>query len=358
MGIYSPNRMGGSAAALNVVANENYAPIDMGMVMYESACNDMAIFEATLKADFMEIKGLQEGTLLESELSALNEANAKALFTSLKTSLKKFWEKIKGIFQNAINKIATAVSGERALIKRYDEAKKNAPKDFKIEFKLVPAKENVFADPDVEGMVRNNINAEELKRDELIGGCLAKAVGASEKLTAKEFNAKAFEKWFDKDVTVTNVNAPEIANMIEVLAVGRSAAIKSVNAAKAIAESELRKLERELINAENAVERNKDSKEEDKKHAKVLSNIGTLVSAAQSVISISTRTSISLCKKQVAVSASGIRKVINACTGAQHEYALLVEEVEAELAMEDVPGVEADEITPEIQEVIDAAVEE
>ena len=357
MGIYSPNRMG-ATATLNVVANENYAPIDMGMVMYESACNDMAIFEATLKADFMEIKGLQEGTLLESELTALNEANAKALFASLKASLKKFWEKIKGIFQNAIAKIATAVSGERALVKRYDAVKKNAPKDFKAEFKLVPVSDYPFKMVDVGDMVKEKVNDEEIKRDEFIGEYLAKELGQSEKLTTKEFNEKAFDMWFKKDVTVTNVNAPEIANMIEVLSIGRSTAIKTINAAKSAADAALRKLERELINEENAIERNKDSKEEDKKHAKILSNISTLISAAQTCVSIGSRTSISLAKKQVAVSASNIRKVINACTGVKNEYALLVEEAEAELAMEDVPGVEADEITPEIQEVIDAAVEE
>ena len=357
MGIYSPNRTG-AAATLNVVANENYAPIDMGMVMYESARNDMAIFEATLKADFMEIKGLQEGTLLESELSALNEANAKALFASLKESLKKFWQKIKGIFQTAIAKIATAVSGEKALVKRYETAKKNAPKDFKIEFKMVPVSENPFKSVDLNTMVRNGVNAEEVKKDEFCGDYYAKALGQSGTMTAREFAEKAFEMWFKKDVTVTDVNDAEIKNMIEVLNYGRSAAIKDLKAAQKFADGQLAALERELIAEENALERNKDSKEEDKKHAKVLSNITTLVSAAQTCVSVATRTSISMAKKQVTLSASNIRKVVNACIGAHDEYALLVEEAEAELAMEDIPGVEADEITPEIQEVIDAAVEE
>lgn len=351
MGIYSPNRMGGS---MTIQANENYAPVDIGMIMYESARNDMAIFEATLKSDFMEIKGIQEGTLLESELSALNEANAKSLFTSLKESLKKFWEKIKNVFKTAMAKIATALSTERALVKRFDAVKKNAPKDFEITFGIVPtdllsSEVNIISD-----MVRSNVNADEVNKEDFIGMAYAKAVNESNKLSSKEFVTKAAERSFKKDYTAKGVDDEYISIMAQMLNSGKSKLIANLKNTENRANIELRNLERELVNAENAVERNKDSKSEEEKHAKILKNISILISASQTFIAQVCRTNINICKKRLSISASNIRKVVNALSGVKNEYAMLVEEAEVELAMEDVPGVEGDEVTPEIEEIINA----
>ena len=71
MSIYSTNDRVGAAAT--IVADESYRPSDIGRIMYESQLNDQAIFEATLMADFAEINGLREGTLLESEIAAFTK---------------------------------------------------------------------------------------------------------------------------------------------------------------------------------------------------------------------------------------------------------------------------------------------
>ena len=108
MSIYSTNRAG-TVASIDVVANESYRASDIGRILYESQVNDMAIFEAMAISDLTELNGLREGTLLESEIKAFNEQNAKDWFTNLKDRLAGLWAKIKGVFKDAINKIAAYV---------------------------------------------------------------------------------------------------------------------------------------------------------------------------------------------------------------------------------------------------------
>lgn len=108
MSIYSANRTG-SMAIENVAMNENYKPVDLARTMYESQVNDHSIFEAILANDFRELTGLREGTLLESELTALNEASAKELLASMKTRIMNFWAKIKHAFAVAVQKISAYI---------------------------------------------------------------------------------------------------------------------------------------------------------------------------------------------------------------------------------------------------------
>lgn len=106
MPIYSRNRTGFMEAA-QTPADTSYGVNDFGRILCEIQQNDMAFFEAILQADFNEVKGLNEGTILESEVAALNEASKNNLIQKLIERAKKFWEKIKGIFKNAIDNIAT-----------------------------------------------------------------------------------------------------------------------------------------------------------------------------------------------------------------------------------------------------------
>lgn len=98
MAIYSTNNKPNSL-------NENYSYThnDIGLILYESEINDMRIFEATLQADFAQITGLREGTLLESEVEAADEANKVGLMEAIKKALEKFWQKIKEVYDNAIH---------------------------------------------------------------------------------------------------------------------------------------------------------------------------------------------------------------------------------------------------------------
>lgn len=104
MPIYSNNRTGSMAVA-QISANESYTSEDFGRILYESQLNDMAFFEAVLACDFNEINGLREGTILKSEVAALNEASMKAVVDKLIDGVRKFWAKLKGAFKDCINKI-------------------------------------------------------------------------------------------------------------------------------------------------------------------------------------------------------------------------------------------------------------
>ena len=117
MPIYSANK---SAVLTKVPANESYTCEDIGRILYETQVNDMAFFEAILRCDFNEIKSLNEGTLLESEVAALNEATFKEIVNKLCDRLKKFWAKIKAVFKDAIEKIqAYALNDGKAFIKQF-----------------------------------------------------------------------------------------------------------------------------------------------------------------------------------------------------------------------------------------------
>lgn len=108
MSIYSANRSGCMSTAA-IAANESYAFNDCGRIIYESQINDMTLFESILACDFKEIQGLNEGTILESEIKALNKESLKALGEKIVNRLKEFWAKIKGVFNSAIQWISAYI---------------------------------------------------------------------------------------------------------------------------------------------------------------------------------------------------------------------------------------------------------
>ena len=97
MAVYSTNKPN----SLN--ENYSYTHDDIGLILYEAEMNSMRIFEATLQADFAQIAGLREGTLLESEVEAEDQANKVGLMEAIKKALEKFWQKIKEVYDNAIS---------------------------------------------------------------------------------------------------------------------------------------------------------------------------------------------------------------------------------------------------------------
>lgn len=98
MSIYSANR---SKASGPVVENKAMAYRCADQIMYESEINNMRIFEAALNADFTQIQGLREGTMLEAEAKDKDEANRK----SLKQKIVELWESLKQKINEAIEAI-------------------------------------------------------------------------------------------------------------------------------------------------------------------------------------------------------------------------------------------------------------
>ena len=107
MPIYSKNRSGAVAEAKVTGFGMN----DTGRALYESCINDRTIFNAMIKHDMNEINGLKEGTILESEIQSLNERSFKELVGSFVKALEGLWQKIQGIFKDAIDKIAEYIYG-------------------------------------------------------------------------------------------------------------------------------------------------------------------------------------------------------------------------------------------------------
>ena len=120
MPIYSGNRTG--SANIVIEADTSYGANDIGRIMYETEHNDQAIFEAILKSDFREIKGIREGTILKSEIASLNEASIKNLFNTIKEAILKLMNKLAGLAKNFIAAISAFLdkNGKKA-IKDFDE---------------------------------------------------------------------------------------------------------------------------------------------------------------------------------------------------------------------------------------------
>lgn len=197
MPIYSNNRTGSMALA-QVAANESYTSEDFGRILYESQLNDMAFFEAVLACDFNEIKGLREGTILESEVKALNEASFKEMIDKVVVGLKKFWAKLKGAFQDAINKLGAWVGNNgKALAKQVSDAKMDSKWDGSIENvvtfdysneKLATLKGDMYNE------LFRAIGVKDINVASITGEYLGRMVGAGHAVNAAEYSKMCFDK--------------------------------------------------------------------------------------------------------------------------------------------------------------------
>lgn len=128
MPVFSANSIG-AASIKEATANTNYVgTAGLSRAMYESTMNDMTIFEAMLNNDFHEIRGLREGTILESELESLNEASVSGAIATIRAAMTKVWEKIKGAFQALYRNITAfiATKSKKWVAKNKDSLTKKA----------------------------------------------------------------------------------------------------------------------------------------------------------------------------------------------------------------------------------------
>lgn len=106
MAIISANRYGRLNGSVIFATNESYGMDDIGHILQEEEMNEMNLFNAIIMSDMHETQAKLEGTMLESEIKAFQEASAKNFFKGLAAKLKVFWEKIKGVFKKAYANIA------------------------------------------------------------------------------------------------------------------------------------------------------------------------------------------------------------------------------------------------------------
>ncbi len=108
--------------------NESYSHADLSKILFESEVNDMAIFESALACDFNEVRGLQEGTILESEVRSLNEFSFKEMMDNVKKAADKFFNKILEAIRNAIAFIGNYVFNDgKKIVEKYKEYRKQYP---------------------------------------------------------------------------------------------------------------------------------------------------------------------------------------------------------------------------------------
>lgn len=199
MSIYSANR---SAAVATVVEAKKYTT-DINRIMYESEVNNMRIFEACMKYDFTQIQGLREGTILESEIAAIDEAS-KAEFLE---SVKKAWEvvkaKLKAAFDAILNKLGNAYRLIAVpAIKRFekiDDSKFSANTEFEFLAYQNPkiTTSAIFEDMEKEFKAPKPID-ENINRTEIISKVLGKCVDANEVQPGKFLSAMK-EKYFTNE---------------------------------------------------------------------------------------------------------------------------------------------------------------
>lgn len=346
MGIYSNNRSGSMGVA-QIGANTSYTPTDIGRIMYEAACNDQALFEATLLNDMRELKGLSEGTILQSEVAALNEASLKEFATKAQETLKKIWEKLKGAFQVAMQNIAAYVLRDgKAFAEKYERVAASSTKSGSVKG-VVRTNFNVAipTTSSLEELIRASKNDSEVAKKTVIGQQLAKAAGESGTLTPKEFQKKVLEKAFNKDAEI-KTGSPEVTAMLKSLK-DASASVKKLNQAKKDAEKCIKAA------GDNIKRTEKDAGNKD-----AVKTIGILVSSCQTVLSVTTSASIKIVRSEVTQARKNLGRLMANMKGESdtvQEAAALEGEDEVESALDDTVDTAPDS---EVDAIVAAAENE
>lgn len=301
MPIYSRNRTGFMETA-QTPADTSYGVNDFGRALYETQQNDMAFFESILAADFNEIKGLNEGTILESEVAALNEASFNAIIQKLIERLKKKWESIKGFFKNAIDNIATYVSTKASeLSGKFSSMVGNKIKnwDGSITIRTFDHTHKVFQyDIDIindliEADVNHN-NDKNYSSAEICSACLHSNIAEGDgTMSVVEFTKAAMEACSSE----TTFNKSNINELKAGLTNGR-AHIKS-----------LREKEKQAGKVIGATIKRLEGMMNSEKNVAHLNNV---VSGYEAYITIVTRAGISAVRNDMKSKAAGLAKVIAA----------------------------------------------
>ena len=280
MSIYSLDRTRSEGIGM-IAANENYKPVDLARVMYESQINDQAIFESILACDFNELKATQEGTLLENEIATLNQESSKKLIEKLRERLEGFWAKLKAAFETATQWLAAYIMKDgKAFAERFERLYKDKKFDGTVDNVLcrtdfaikVPSRD------EMEKTIRNG-GEEKVKATEAAGKMLGNLVG-EDTCTPKEYAKKAMEKAFESK----SVGAADVDRMLVVLK-NASASVKTLTRARKETSDQIAAIVKVLKAGE--------------KDPTQLHNLTALTSACETVLTCTTRASIQAVKQEV-----------------------------------------------------------
>ena len=367
MSIYNRNRAGSMAYA-NEAVDAKYNDRNIGLIMVESEMNDMSFFEACLRADFREIKGLQEGTLLESEIEALNEATFKEFINNMQVRLSRFWRKIKDAIEIAIEKVSAFILRDgKKFVAEYERietkyAEKTAKRDSegKLKFNLtinVPKEEfsgiKILNVVEVEkgirkGLENGNENIEKKKviSDELkasVSGLNVKLEG--DEVSPSDYRSAISDAAFEEVAIKSYAEAKKYADIGKDHILSGSKEINNLRDAKKQVNNQISRLGKML----KEVERDATNPDGEK-----IKRINILVSAFETVVSCVTAVKIKLIKSNVKAYRSMLTKFMHAMSKKGNdeitvESALLLAEAEVDYALEAAIG---EDEQAEIEEII------
>lgn len=336
--IISTNRMSTMNGNFVVAANESYGIGDIGAILIEAEHNDMAIFNAILKSDFTEIRARQEGTMLESELTAMTEASAKGLFDSLAGALQKFWAKIKGVFKDAYAMIASyCVRHGKTFVKMNKKAIDALADNAEVKGAVwAPKGGAVVKFTAVSGLTVDHLMKKEGSASQIAKGFFDEAYGKSEKGLYDGLKNKYFEK--KEGATLASFGGK--AAMVELLQSGK----------KAIAD--LKKAEDEVEkNLKESIKQLKEAAKNDK--VEDAPNYRKASSALTHIISGDTRAKIRLIKFQLLQNRIALARAINPAAKEEGETKALEESVIDMVAISEMEDMEAtSEMAPELAEEV------
>lgn len=365
MGIYSANRTG-RLGVQPATLKENYTSADANRIMYECVVNDNKIFEAILANDFREIKSMREGTLLESERVALNEASIKNLIESLKKHLSNFLGKIVNMVKAAITKISAYILRDgKAFVKNYNEFmskhsefrnSSNAVKvTGRVGYKLVDTPD--VSTSEIEDIIKKNKNrSDKISKSDVINTFLGGQIGKSF-CDPKTYRSIRLGKALNaSDISTAGGSDTKLCKLLE----NASDAVKSLRDAENKAKKSIKQIANSLKEAEKM--NNKDNADD------VVKNITTLVGAGESIITTVVSTQVAIVKAQI----TGARKALGALMakvkeaskgnkGSDSDDAVKEAAIDAEAevadAFDEVPGEDPSvDMDPELASEIDDTV--
>lgn len=354
MPIYSKNRSG-----LITEGKTGFGMNDTGRALYESCINDRAIFNAMIKHDMNEIKGLKEGTILESEVQSLNEASAKEFIGRIIDKLEILWRKLKDIFKDAMNKIVSFVTGDgKKFVKKFNEFK-GEYSDSKVTINgKFPDSTNIFEKCKVD-KVAYDIMADKYQgkeKSEIVAASLGEYLGVGKSLTPDEFRTWFKETGF-KHRDGIGLNDTIVTVMCNILSSGETV-IKNIKKAQKDCERYIGDLKKMLKSSKVADAINPAI---NKKEEIDTANINKLAGIAESVASLICHTSIAHERERVSVSRKALGALMAAVKAGnkdqvQHNSAVLTAIVEASIELDDAFDGATEEVSDEVNELI-ASVE-
>ena len=316
MPIYSKNRSG--SMALDTVKVENsYGMHNSGRVLYEAVMNEKTLFDCMIANDMNEIKGIKEGTILESEVESLNEATIKELVNKIKDGILKFWAKLKQIFKDAMNKIAAYVMGDckafalefKKFAEKHPDSKATIDGTFpKVDYELV-SKMTSAADFIGKRITKARFGQDiDITPSTIIAEELKKTAGADFGMDPSGFKNHVIENLASQKLNGVNKDHKIVADMIENCEKGLKYTIGRVKNAQANAES-----------AVNSMLSLQDSmlKDNEKTYEENYQKLVTLVNANQQYISTVCTTAIAVEKHKF----TAARKALGALMAAMRSEA-------------------------------------